>query len=233
MTQHEDLTGDPSRDGVLTFAVDPVPPRPDEWRAVRRRVHRRQQRRAAVAGAAVLAAVAPALLLVGSVRDEPRLLNRADRPVQGVVVSEGLSRNHVLGPVVYPQQPPVGGDHNPRWAQCGRYDRPVANEYAVHSMEHGAVWLTYRPDLPDKQVQALAAVYDEKTAGHLLMTPNPRQDQPIIVSAWQLQLAVDDAADDRIGAFIDAYQNGPQTPEKGATCRAGVVGDGAGEPVLD
>jgi hypothetical protein len=47
--------------------------------------------------------------------------------------------------VDYPQSPPVGGPHNPIWQNCGFYSKPVRDEYAVHSMEHGAVWITYSP----------------------------------------------------------------------------------------
>src|SRR5215208_5439695 len=64
----------------------------------------------------------------------------------GVVKSySNLSRDHVRGRINYPQNPPVGGPHNPVWQKCGFYSKPVRNEHAVHSMEHGAVWITYRP----------------------------------------------------------------------------------------
>jgi len=50
---------------------------------------------------------------------------------------------HVAGTVDYPQNPPAGGPHNQYWLNCGVYDQPQQNENAVHSLEHGAVWVTY------------------------------------------------------------------------------------------
>ena len=81
-------------------------------------------------------------------------------PVYGSTVS-GLqtfgvtARTHVQGPVPCPQSPPVAGPHSPIWHSCGFYSAPITNESAVHSMEHGAVWITFRPDLPVSQVAAL------------------------------------------------------------------------------
>ena len=68
--------------------------------------------------------------------------------VEGVETFENTS-NHVEGVVDYPQTPPTGGEHNPAWLNCGVYDQPVPNENAVHSLEHGAIWVTYDPSLSD------------------------------------------------------------------------------------
>ena len=62
---------------------------------------------------------------------------------------EDLERDHVETAVEYPQTPSVGGDHNPAWQNCGFYDSEVAPENATHSLEHGAVWIGYSPDLAD------------------------------------------------------------------------------------
>ncbi|WP_194922430.1 DUF3105 domain-containing protein, partial [Catenulispora rubra] len=67
------------------------------------------------------------------------LASQASANIAGVKSFSGLSRNHVTTPVTYPQTPPVGGDHAPVWLNCGVYTAPVANENAVHAMEHGAV----------------------------------------------------------------------------------------------
>ena len=66
-----------------------------------------------------------------------------------------MDYDHVKGSVDYMQSPPVGGDHASIWQNCGFYSEPVRNETAVHSMEHGAVWITYRPGLPTEQVDKL------------------------------------------------------------------------------
>ena len=72
-----------------------------------------------------------------------------------VTTYTNLGRTHTTKPVDYKQVPPVGGDHNPVWQNCGAYDKPVAEENGVHSLEHGAVWLTYDPQSsirPGRQV---------------------------------------------------------------------------------
>jgi len=132
------------------------------------------------------------------------------------VTFSGLSRNHVTTPVDYAQTPPVGGDHSPVPQTCGAYDQPVPNEMAVHSMEHGAVWITYRPDLPSDQVGHL-----RRAAGqdHVLVSPYPGLPAPIVANAWERQLRLDSASDPRLEQFISQFRSGPQTPEPGAACQ--------------
>jgi hypothetical protein len=69
-------------------------------------------------------------------------------PPAGVTSYSNLSRDHTKEPVDYPQSPPVGGPHNPIWQNCGFYSKPVRDENAVHSMEHGAVWIPTPPTFP-------------------------------------------------------------------------------------
>lgn len=123
---------------------------------------------------------------------------------------------HQEGSLTYPQTPPVGGVHNVRWQNCGIYVEPVANENAVHSMEHGAVWITYRPDLVTDQVEALQMLVRGRT--HTLLTPYPNLPGTIVASAWGYQLTVDQADDYRLKQFLSQYERGPQTLEPGASC---------------
>jgi len=110
------------------------------------------------------------------------------------------------------------------WQNCGVYDQPVEDSQAVHSMEHGAVWITYRPDLPAQQVDQLRDLVGG--SGYVLLSPYVDLDSPVALSAWGVQLKVDDAADDRAERFLAEYVNGAQTPEPGAPCTGGV-----GEPL--
>lgn len=129
-------------------------------------------------------------------------------------------RKHVWGPQTYTMQPPVAGDHNPNWQRClgDVYTSAIANEHALHSMEHGAVWITYNPSLPADQVEKLA----KKVRGndYMLMSPFPNQDKPISVQAWGFQLKVDNASDKRIDEFIKALRQNA-TLEAGVACSSG------------
>ncbi|MEU6041816.1 DUF3105 domain-containing protein [Actinomadura sp. NPDC047616] len=138
--------------------------------------------------------------------------------ISGVVQKENLSRDHTGGAVQYDTNPPMGGAHDPVWQNCdGRvYDQPLRNENAVHSLEHGAVWITYRPGLAGDQLDRLKDKVDG--TDYTLLSPYPNLDAPIVLSAWGKQLKVQDASDSRIDAFLRAYVKGPQTPEPGAAC---------------
>ena len=71
----------------------------------------------------------------------------ADTPASYVDYKVGL---HVTADqrVAYDRFPPVGGPHDGTWADCNGvvYDTAVRNENMVHTLEHGAIWITYNPD---------------------------------------------------------------------------------------
>ncbi|MFY1673035.1 DUF3105 domain-containing protein [Plantactinospora sp. WMMB334] len=134
-------------------------------------------------------------------------------------------QSHEAGPLTYAINPPVGSSHNNAWQNCmgDVYDAPIANEHAVHSLEHGAVWVTYRSDLPAEQVEQLAG----KVRGNefMLMSPVEGLDRPISLQAWGYQLKLDSADDGRIDEFITALrQNASMEP--GAACSGGITATG-------
>ncbi|MFE2474836.1 DUF3105 domain-containing protein [Streptomyces sp. NPDC059389] len=134
-----------------------------------------------------------------------------------------LGRNHVETPVKYPMNPPVGGDHNPRWMNCDGdvYKNAIPEVNAVHSLEHGAVWVTYNEKAAKGDVDALAGKV-AKTP-YTLMSPDKEQAGAIMLSAWGKQLTVDKADDPRVAQFLTKYVQGPQTPEPGAACTNGLA----------
>jgi len=145
--------------------------------------------------------------------------NSGSGSIAGVRSFSGLSRNHVEGTVKYPQTPPVGGNHNPVWLNCGIYDKPVANENAVHDLEHGAVWITYQPSLPADQLATLKKLVGGQT--YLDLSPYPGLPTPVVASAWGKQLTLQKANDPRLAKFVAKYKQGPQTLEPGAACSGG------------
>jgi hypothetical protein len=175
---------------------------------------------AVIVGVVILALVgATAFFFVQQSRLNADLRDAAEDPIEGVEEFSDLTNNHVEGDVQYAQDPPVGGDHNAVWQNCGVYSQPVTEENGVHSLEHGAVWITYDPELPADQVEALTA----QAANNNFVLVSPREDlpSPVVLSAWGLQLQLDDASDDRVGVFLEKYVRGPQTVEPGAPCTGG------------
>ncbi|MEZ4590887.1 MAG: DUF3105 domain-containing protein [Chloroflexota bacterium] len=146
---------------------------------------------------------------------------RPDAPIEGVVQFPRPARGHDDTLVFDDLEiPPPGGEHFNVWQNCGIYAEPIQTGNAVHSMEHGALWITYDPNLPSDQVDQLTQMVRGQT--FLLLSPFPEQRSPIVLTAWGFQLEVDSADDDRIEEFIERYRLGPTTPELGGACTSGV-----------
>jgi hypothetical protein len=128
-------------------------------------------------------------------------------------------RLHVDTPVSYEQTPPVGGPHAPLWQNCGFYDAPIRNEHGVHSLEHGAVWITYRPALETAQITTLREL--AQTRPYVLVSPFPGLTSPVVASAWGHQLHLESAGDPRLVDFVRAFRLGPHAPERGGPCTGG------------
>jgi hypothetical protein len=148
----------------------------------------------------------------------------AKAPVTGEKTwdAKKLGRKHVDKAVSYPMKPPVGGDHNQVWMNCNGdvYKEPVPDMNAVHSLEHGAVWVTYNDKAPAADVTKLSEKVKKTT--YSLMSPVKDQAGAIMLSAWGKQLTVDSADDPRVSQFFTKYVQGAQTPEPGAACTGGL-----------
>lgn len=138
----------------------------------------------------------------------------------GVQTFTDLGNTHVEGRVDYPQDPPVGGDHNLDWLRCEVYDEPVPAEFAVHSLEHGGVWLAHDPDLPADEVAALVALRatDATTTEYVLVSPYEGLSAPVVASVWGAQLPVQSATDPELADFVTRFAGGGQGGEEGAPC---------------
>jgi hypothetical protein len=143
----------------------------------------------------------------------------AAKAIQGVTYTVEPNHTHVQGILKYNASPPVGGNHSQIWADCTGtvYPKAIANENAVHMLEHGAVWITYKPGLPADQIAILSKLVSGQD--HMAMSPYPDLKTNVSIQSWGYQLFVDDASDARIQAFITALKfNQATTPEPGASC---------------
>ncbi|MGW8060968.1 DUF3105 domain-containing protein [Streptomyces ziwulingensis] len=185
----------------------------------------------AVSVVVVAGLVAGGVVLVRSQSDDSSSATASDGKASGEFVAGAdgvrtwkgtLSRDHVTKKVSYPADPPVGGDHNQVWMNCNGdvYTKPLNDENAVHSLEHGAVWVTYTDQAPKADVEKLAAKV--KKTPYTLMSPNDGQPDPIMLSAWGHQRTVTGADDPDVDAFFEKFVQGEQTPEPGAACTNGL-----------
>ena len=156
-----------------------------------------------------------------SAADAPYLRNEiaAAKAIPGVIFKKEVKHAHVTSLVKYDTSPPIGGNHSQVWADCTGtvYPKQIANENAVHPLEHGAVWITYRPGLAAASIATLAKLVTGQN--YMLMTPYAALKTPISLQAWNYQLFVNSATDSRIAAFIKALRNNPgTTPEYPGNC---------------
>ncbi len=135
-----------------------------------------------------------------------------------------VTQGHKEGRLSYPTYPPTGGEHNPAWQNCGVYETQIAAENAVHSLEHGAVWITYQPNLAAEEIKKIRDLV--KGRAYTVVSPSPfgALSKPIYAVAWGVRVGVEKADDKRLDKFIRTYMQGKQTPELGASC-SGAIGN--------
>ncbi len=144
--------------------------------------------------------------------------NNPDK-IAGVVHKSFPSGDHVNGVIKYNESPPMGGPHAPIWADCTGtvYPNQIANENAVHDLEHGAIWITYKPGLAAAQLDVLTKLVAGQQ--YMILTPYAGLKTNISLQAWGYQLFLDDANDARVKQFISALKlSQTNTPELGASC---------------
>jgi hypothetical protein len=171
-------------------------------------------------------------------------------PGDGSSHTGALEHNHVTTPVTYAVLPPVGGPHNPVWMNAGVYTKPVPTERAVHNLEHGAVWITYDPNLPKSEIKQLTAFVTKQTLipesadevgfsgesnRYIDLTPWATNSlpTPIVISSWGYQLRVTSPTDPRLQQFVDTFRyKAKYSPEYGGPVD-GVPVQSGGRAALD
>ncbi len=205
--------GSPGKAAAKSRRAAPPPPvgRPKPWGMI----------------AAVTAVVVFAVAVIGyavlQVQEQeaktPEAKAAAAREIDGITTREFPAGQHKTTPIEYQDSPPFGGEHDPTWADCTGtvYPEQIRSENAVHSLEHGAIWITYRPGLSQGDVDKLK----EKVEGtdYMLLSPYEGLKTAVSLQAWGFQLFVDSVDDERIDEFIDDLRlNSTTVPEFGASC---------------
>ena len=157
-------------------------------------------------------------------REEDRAQLPPENPPKGVRTYPATTNGNYEPPIYYEQDPPTNGDHAPYWQRCGFYSTAIENEAAVHSLDHGAVWITYRPDLPQEELDTLRNLARE---AYVLVSPYENLRAPVIATAWRNQLDLEGTDDPRLREFVDQFRISETAPRSGNGCE-----NGRGEPEI-
>lgn len=103
--------------------------------------------------------------------------------VMGFFLVGAMMGFFLVGAMTYAQAPPNQGEHLPVWQRCGFYPTAIGDEHAVHSLGHGAVWVTYRPELSEDDI-GLQRELARRTEDVLVSRDPTGLSAPVVVSAW-------------------------------------------------
>lgn len=161
---------------------------------------------------AILALMVVAVLGYGITQKEPEI----ERP--GIAQKDD-GRKHVESKEYGGEEPPTSGDHaNPiEWKV---YDTEVRDDNVIHNMEHGGMYVSYRPDLPQDQIDRLKALLGppysnpEFKPTKALLAPRAANTSPIVVSSWTRSMKLESFDEKRIVEYYLA--NFGKSPEPSA-----------------
>ena len=87
------------------------------------------------------------------------------------------------------KEPPTSGDHSSP-VPWQAYNQEIPDINVIHNMEHGGVFISYRPDLPADQISKIKALFSKPfsrkdfSPTKAVVAPRTANGSPIIMSSW-------------------------------------------------
>lgn len=127
-----------------------------------------------------------------------------DFPIEG--------RDHVPAgtSVDYQTNPPTSGSHLAEAEKWGIFSNEIDDMAAVHSMEHGGIWISYK-DISQEEIVILEEV-GKQNSQSTVVSPRSGNDSKIVIASWGKMVKLETAEKALIQKYIDTYKN--QAPEK-------------------
>jgi hypothetical protein len=164
----------------------------------------------------------------GTQKEDATKPEKVSKEVLGTEVFSIVSREHIESGTPgskYNSDPPTSGPHWNGPANKGVYDKELPDEQLIHNLEHGYIWISYRPGdanlqassganikgATEEEVNKLKAIV-EKDNWKVVMVPRSRDQAKIVLAAWGRVLKLSDFDEKRIKDFISTYRN--RGPEK-------------------
>lgn len=112
----------------------------------------------------------------------------------------------------YNSNPPSSGWHYAQPADWGYYTRELPDEQLVHNLEHGGIWIAYRPTLDATIVERMEEA-SKPWRRRIIMAPRAENDADIALVAWGWvdKFSSAEFSEKRLADFIgEYYNNGPE-----------------------
>ncbi len=121
-----------------------------------------------------------------------------------------LSRDHIpvgSSHVAYNSNPPTSGPHYADPQPCGIYDEEIPDEAVIHTLEHGAVWISFRPDISAELKDALTSLAQRYSK--VVLSPRKANESDVAAAAWTRLLKVSASTfnPELLEDFIKAWRN--------------------------
>lgn len=115
----------------------------------------------------------------------------------------------------YNSDPPTSGEHYAETVPRGVHDEEFPDERLVHNLEHGEVWISYKPEIAQETLEVLKDI--TRNNRKIVLTVRPSNDNDVVLAAWGRLDTFDIDPDgtvsrQRIEDFIERYRN--KGPEK-------------------
>lgn len=181
-----------------------------------------------------LISIATLLILGGAIwllsSSSEKEQSKLSKPLAGQeVADEGAAHIPNNQTAQYQTNPPTSGPHYAQSANAGIYDTAPSDGNLIHSMEHGAVILWYKPSLRSddlkeatgsgtlglskEEVNKLKEIFSSVAVSKKIMVPRESlTDAPIALTSWGRLLKLQTIDEAQIRAFMETNEN--RGPEK-------------------
>jgi hypothetical protein len=178
-------------------------------------------------GAAALALVVVGVIVVGVIGGGGGVESSGD-PLLGEEIAVGRA-THIATleeMEITPGLPPVGGPHFPVWLDPGVYGT-VSDGNAVHSLEHGMIWISYNASMvSEEQIAELEGLYDE-FSNDVIISERDDNAFPVAIASWGRLLRLDAPDLEQMREFVTTNRN--RSPEPGVRNSSGFMPLGSDE----
>lgn len=116
-------------------------------------------------------------------------------------------------------EPPTSGDHSSH-VPWQAYNQEVPDMNVIHNLEHGGVYIAYRPDLPADQVAKIVALFSrpfsnkEFSPSKAVVAPRAANGAPIIMSSWNRNMKLESFDEEKMKEYY--LRNVGKAPEGSA-----------------